>query len=78
MSERVFEFSVGDDGDVSVNFRPRMVRVVPQEAQTHFMNAGRETMLAFRELLDWGISQADPDRRTKGKAGPRRRIEVKE
>lgn len=75
MSRRVIEVNYDRDEGLTIQVRPQGLHLVPGPARGHLIEARKEVLLAFRDLLDRAISRAEE----KAEAAHRpRKVEVKE
>jgi hypothetical protein len=56
--------------------RGMMARVVPEEATTHFRNAGREHLLGVRSIVDFWIERIDDSESRSNRGVRRESIEI--
>jgi hypothetical protein len=56
--------------------RGMMARVVPEEASTHFRNAGREHLLGVRSIVDFWIDRIDDSEGNSTRSNRRESIEI--
>ena len=75
MKERRFvEFDYDPEEDeIVLRLRSPFLRLIPEETRTHIMSARKETLLAFRSLLDVAIKKTEE----REKPRSRRRTEIK-
>ena len=71
MSDNPFQFEYHPDGEIVIRLKsPR--HLMPEAMQGHLEAAGKEMLLALRDMLDKAIEKTEPQSKKKGA----KRIEV--
>ena len=69
MVERIFELEHHPEEGWVLRFRPRGLRLVPEETHTHIHEARKEMLLGLRSIIDRAIERDEEAGKSGGK-GP--------
>jgi hypothetical protein len=75
MSPRLAEISYSPEEGLTLRFKPRSFRLLPEPTRGHLKAANKELLLALRSSIDQAIEWID--RQGPEPRRPRRRIQVK-
>ncbi|MBI2165928.1 MAG: hypothetical protein HYU29_05945 [Chloroflexi bacterium] len=73
MAKGMFEVSYAPGGEIILRFRPKELRVLPEDTKDHMKAASREFLLAFRTFLDACVTRVE---QAEGTTRARRRTRV--